>query len=313
MAFEKHIGNYLLPPGIEIFERGWLSANNVFLFGEEDVSLVDSGYCAHQQMTVGLVTNAIAQHGLKALNKVVNTHLHSDHCGGNAALSEVFDCEIWIPQAEAIAVQDWDQNLLSFEQLGQECPRFSHQALLVPGKEILLGSYRWQILAAPGHDNHSVMLYQEQHQILISADALWEEGFGVIFPELWGEGGFEEVAQTLELIEGLPVALVIPGHGKPFTDVRKSIETAKSRLDYLSSDADRNARHGAKVLLKYKLLEWRRRELAEANQWIAGTPALDGIRKQLNVSVEDFQVWLVGALVKSKAAVIESGFLINQD
>ena len=313
MAFEKHIGNYLLPPGIEIFERGWLSANNVLLFGEEDVSLVDSGYCAHQQMTVGLVTNAIAQHGLKVLNKVVNTHLHSDHCGGNAALSEVFDCEIWIPQAEAIAVQDWDQNLLSFEQLGQECPRFSHQALLVPGKEILLGSYRWQILAAPGHDNHSVMLYQEQHQILISADALWEEGFGVIFPELWGEGGFEEVAQTLELIEGLPVALVIPGHGKPFTDVRKSIETAKSRLDYLSSDADRNARHGAKVLLKYKLLEWRRRELAEANQWIAGTPALDGIRKQLNVSVEDFQVWLVGALVKSKAAVIESGFLINQD
>ena len=313
MAFEKRIGNYLLPPGIEIFERGWLSANNVFLFGEEDVSLVDSGYCAHQQMTVGLVTNAIAQRGLKALNKVVNTHLHSDHCGGNAALSEVFDCEIWIPQAEAIAVQDWDQNLLSFEQLGQECPRFSHQALLVPGKEILLGSYRWQILAAPGHDNHSVMLYQEQHQILISADALWEEGFGVIFPELWGEGGFEEVAQTLELIEGLPVALVIPGHGKPFTDVRKSIETAKSRLDYLSSDADRNARHGAKVLLKYKLLEWRRRELAEANQWIAGTPALDGIRKQLNMSVEDFQVWLVGALVKSKAAVIESGFLINQD
>lgn len=313
MAFEKRIGNYLLPPGIEIFERGWLSANNVFLFGEEDVSLVDSGYCAHQQMTVGLVTNAIAQRGLKALNKVVNTHLHSDHCGGNAALSEVFDCEIWIPQAEAIAVQDWDQNLLSFEQLGQECPRFSHQALLVPGKEILLGSYRWQILAAPGHDNHSVMLYQEQHQILISADALWEEGFGVIFPELWGEGGFEEVAQTLELIEGLPVALVIPGHGKPFTDVRKSIETAKSRLDYLSSDADRNARHGAKVLLKYKLLEWRRRELAEANQWIAGTPALDGIRKQLNMSVEDFQVWLVGALVKSKAAVTESGFLINQD
>ena len=313
MAFEKHIGNYLLPPGIEIFERGWLSANNVLLFGEEDVSLVDSGYCAHQQMTVGLVTNAIAQHGLKVLNKVVNTHLHSDHCGGNAALSEVFDCEIWIPQAEAIAVQDWDQNLLSFEQLGQECPRFSHQALLVPGKEILLGSYRWQILAAPGHDNHSVMLYQEQHQILISADALWEEGFGVIFPELWGEGGFEEVAQTLELIEGLPVALVIPGHGKPFTDIRKSIETAKSRLDYLSSDADRNARHGAKVLLKYKLLEWRRRELAEANQWIAGTPALDGIRKQLNVSVEDFQVWLVGALVKSKAAVTESGFLINQD
>jgi len=310
---EKRIGNYLLPPGIDIFERGWLSANNIFLFGKDDISLVDTGYCAHQQMTVDLVISALKQHGLKTLNKVVNTHLHSDHCGGNAALSGRFDCEIWIPEAEAIAVQNWDESLLSFQQLGQECPRFNHHALLVPGEEIILGPYRWQILAAPGHDNHSIMLYQEQYQILISADALWEEGFGVIFPELWGDGGFEEVAQTLELIEGLQVALVIPGHGKPFTDVKKSIETAKSRLDYLSSDADRNARHGAKVLLKYKLLEWRNQELAKVNQWISGTPAMESIRQQMNLGAEEFQGWLVQALVKSKVATIEKDHLVNLD
>ena len=183
----------------------------------------------------------------------------------------------------------------------------------MPGEEIVLGRYRWQILAGPGHDNHSIMLYQEQHQILISADALWEEGFGVIFPELWGEAGFAEVAQTLELIERIPVALVIPGHGRPFTDVKKSIEIAKSRLDYLSSDVDRNARHGAKVLLKYKLLEWRRREMKAVHQWIGATPVLENIRKQLNMTVEDFQGWLPQALVKSKAAVIEQDHLVNLD
>ncbi|MBU3602522.1 MBL fold metallo-hydrolase [Polynucleobacter sp. AM-25C3] len=307
----KQIGSYLLPPGIDIFERGWLSANNIFLYGDADVSLVDSGYCSHQELTVDLVSNALKQNGLKSLSKVVNTHLHSDHCGGNAALSKKLDCEIWIPEAEAIAVQGWDNNLLSFEQLGQDCPRFSHQGLLVPGEEILLGRYRWQILSGPGHDNHSIMLYQEQHQILISADALWEEGFGVIFPELWGEGGFEEVAQTLELIEGLPVALVIPGHGKPFTDVKKSIEIAKSRLDYLSSDADRNARHGAKVLLKYKLLEWRSQDLNAVQEWITRTPVLENIRKQLNMTIEELQEWLPQALVKSRAATLERGRLIN--
>ncbi|OZA72906.1 MAG: MBL fold metallo-hydrolase [Polynucleobacter sp. 39-46-10] len=264
-------------------------------------------------MTVDLVSNALKQHNSSSLNKLVNTHLHSDHCGGNAALSQEFDCDIWIPEAEAIAVQDWDENLLSFQQLGQECPRFTHRDLLVPGKEINLGPYRWQILAAPGHDNHSVMLYQEQHQILISADALWEEGFGVIFPELWGESGFEGVAQTLELIEELPVALVIPGHGKPFTDVKKSIATAKSRLDYLSGDTDRNARHGAKVLLKYKLLEWRSKEMSAVKSWIAGTPALESIRKQMNLCSEDFEGWLIQALVKSKAAIIEKDCLVNLD
>jgi hypothetical protein len=30
--------------------------------------------------------------------------------------------------------------------------------------------------------------------LLLSADALWENGFGVIFPELDGESGFAEAA-----------------------------------------------------------------------------------------------------------------------
>lgn len=302
---------YLLPPGIEVFERGWLSANNIFHFGDNDVSLVDSGYHAHHDLTLSLVHHALEKYHLKTLNKVVNTHLHSDHCGGNAALVKAFDCEVHIPAAEAVAVKDWDQALLSYENLGQECPQFGYQGLLTPGQEILLGRYPWQILAAPGHDPHSVMLYQADHRILISADALWEEGFGVIFPELWGEAGFEEVAQTLDLIETLPVDIVIPGHGKPFKDVAKSLASARSRLDYLASDPDRNARHGAKVLLKYRLLEWRIREMALVSDWIEKTPALISAAKILNISMDEFTQWLPRALVKSGAAKVEGSHLVD--
>ena len=301
----------LLPPGIEVFERGWLSANNIFHFSGEDVSLVDSGYCAHQDLTVDLVRNALKKHSLPGLNKVVNTHLHSDHCGGNAALAKSFDCQIYIPEAEDFAVKDWNEDLLSYQNLGQECPRFAHQGVLIPGQEILLGRYLWQILAAPGHDPKSVMLYQAEHRILISADALWEEGFGVIFPELWGEPGFEEVAQTLDLIESLPLSLVIPGHGKPFADVATSIATARSRLDYLASDPDRNTRHGAKVLLKYKLIEWRAKEIPLVNNWIADTPALQSAAQQLNMEMPEFVRWLAQALVKSGAAKLEANFLVD--
>jgi glyoxylase-like metal-dependent hydrolase (beta-lactamase superfamily II) len=302
---------HLLPPGIEVFERGWLSANNIFHYGEEDVSLVDSGYYAHQNLTLDLLANALKKHHLPRLNKLVNTHLHSDHCGGNAALAKAFNCEVLIPSAEELAVKSWDSTLLSYDNLGQECPQFSHHGVLVPGEEILLGRYFWKILAAPGHDPHSIMLYQADHRILISADALWEEGFGVIFPELWGEPGFEEVAQTLDLIEALPVALVIPGHGAPFVDVKKSIDTARSRLDYLASDPDRNARHGAKVLLKYRLLEWRNRDISEVNDWIKNTPALISAAKLLNMSMDEFTQWLPKALVKSGAAKLEGETLVD--
>ena len=302
---------HLLPPGIEVFERGWLSANNIFHFGDQDVSLVDSGYCAHQNLTINLIKASLQKHRLLKLNKVVNTHLHSDHCGGNAALMNSFNCEVFIPAAEELAVKNWDSTLLSYDNLGQECPRFVHHGLLIPGKNILLGRYLWKILAAPGHDPHSVMLYQADHRILISADALWEEGFGVIFPELWGEAGFEEVAQTLDLIETLPVDLVIPGHGSPFVDVRKSIATARSRLDYLASDPDRNARHGAKVLLKYRLLEWRSRDIQQVNDWISSTPALISAAKLLNMNMDEFIQWLPKSLVKSGAAKLEGETLID--
>jgi hypothetical protein len=37
---------------------------------------------------------------------------------------------------------------------------------------------------APGHHPYSYILFCEKHGILLSADALWEKGFGVIFPAL---------------------------------------------------------------------------------------------------------------------------------
>ena len=305
----------LLPPGIEVFERGWLSANNIFHFGDDevsDVTLVDSGYCAHASLTVDLVRNALKRHALPSLNKIVNTHLHSDHCGGNATLSKAFNCDILIPVAEDWPVANWNENQLSYQNLGQECPRFTHQGLLVPGQEVLLGRYLWQILSAPGHDPHSIMLYQAEHGILISADALWEDGFGVIFPELWGEPGFEEVAQTLDLIESLPINIVIPGHGSLFTDLTGSLATARSRLDYLASDPERNARHGAKVLLKYKLIEWRTQDIGLVNHWIANTPAMNSAAKQLHMDLEEFVKWLPQTLVKSGAAKLEENRLIDQ-
>jgi hypothetical protein len=60
-------------------------------------------------------------------------------------------------------------------------------------------------------------------------------------------------------------------------------------------------------------LEWRSREIKAVHQWISTTPVLENIRKQLNMTVEDFQEWLLQALVKSNAAVIEQDCLINLD
>jgi hypothetical protein len=92
---------------------------------------------------------------------------------------------------------------------------------------------------------------------------LWRNGFGIIFPELDGESGFEEARATLELIRSLDVRTVIPGHGAPFSEVGDALEKAFSRLDYLQADPLRNAHNGIKVLVKFLLLERGRIALAD--------------------------------------------------
>jgi glyoxylase-like metal-dependent hydrolase (beta-lactamase superfamily II) len=307
------MSNSALPEGIKVLERGWLSANNIFLWSQDDVSIVDTGYVAHQEQTLALIKNLLKAKGLSKLDKIVNTHLHSDHCGGNAILVKDFRSDIYVPAKEVSAVNNWDDNLLSFKNLGQNCPAFKCQYSLEPGKRILLGAYMWEILAAPGHDPHSIILYQEDHQLLISADALWEDGFGAIFPELEGDDAFEEVAKTLDLIEQLKIKLVIPGHGSLFTDVKTSISKARSRLDYLATDKARNARHAAKVLLKFRLLEWQSLELSLVHAWIKETPLMKAIARELNQPIDQLADWLPQALIKAGGAKINQNTLINQD
>ena len=302
-----------LPEGIKVFERGWLSANNIFFWSKDDISIVDTGYVAHQEQTLALVKNLLKAEGLSKLDKIVNTHLHSDHCGGNAILVKNFQSNVYVPASEVSTVNGWNENLLSFRNLGQDCPAFKCQYSLEPGKQILLGTHMWEILAAPGHDPHSIVLYQEDYQLLISADALWEDGFGAIFPELEGEDGFEEVAKTLDLIEQVKIKLVIPGHGKLFTDVKTSIARARSRLDYLATDKARNARHAAKVLLKFRLLEWQSIELNLVHEWIKETPLMKAIAKELNQSIDQLTDWLPLALIKAGGAKINQNTLINLD
>ena len=243
-----------LEPDFTVFERGWLSSNNILLHGADGqgATLIDSSHCLHAAQTVALVRNAL-QPG-QSLARVINTHLHSDHCGGNAALVREFAAEVLIPPGDADAVASWDEDRLSFRLTNQRIERFAFDTLLRPGHSFTAGSRTWQAHAAPGHDPHSLVLFDAAQGVLISADALWENGFGVVFPELDGMGGFDEVAATLDLIESLDAQTVIPGHGTPFTDVASALLRARSRLAAFRADPRRHARHGIKALAKYHLL-----------------------------------------------------------
>jgi glyoxylase-like metal-dependent hydrolase (beta-lactamase superfamily II) len=259
-----------LPAGVTVLERGWLSSNSIVHIGGEQCALIDSGYCTHSEQTLLLVDSALQG---RSLDLLLNTHLHSDHVGGNAALQARYPTvQTLIPPGHAQYVATWDAEKLTYKPTGQNCPQFRFDATLQPGTDVRLGDLAWQVHAAPGHDAHSVILFEPISRTLVSADALWERGFGVVFPNLDGDDAFHEVAQTLDVIEALKPACVIPGHGSPFSDVTGALARARQRLDGFVSDPARHLQHAAKVLLKFKLLELQSVSLPGLLAWAQATP-----------------------------------------
>jgi glyoxylase-like metal-dependent hydrolase (beta-lactamase superfamily II) len=300
-----------LPAGVVVLERGWLSSNNVVLLGRDVAAVVDTGYWSHSAQSLALISHACKG---RPLALVVNTHLHSDHCGGNAALQARFPgLRTLIPAGMASAVRDWDEVALTYAPTGQHCPRFSHDGVLSPGAVLRLGECEWEVHAAPGHDPHSVILFEPESRALLSADALWENGFGVVFPELEGVHAFDEVASTLDLVERLRPRVVIPGHGGVFTDVEGALARARSRLAAYVANPRRHAAHAAKVLLKFKLLEWEQVRHDECMRWARGTPYFGMVHAQFEPGVA-FVAWLEGLLAdleRAGALRWRGGFLVN--
>jgi len=301
--------------GLTVLQRGWLSSNNILIHaaeGEPGAVLVDSSHVNHAEQTLALLRHALQG---QRLDRVLNTHLHSDHCGGNAAVQRAFGAPVWVPPGQAQAVRQWDAGLLSYEATGQRCERFQIAGTLQPGSEFVAGGRPWQVLAAPGHDPHSVMLFDPSHGLLISADALWEHGFGVVFPEIEGEPGFDDVGAVLDVIERLPVRLVVPGHGAPFSDVAAALARSRSRLQGFQQEPARHARHALKVLIKYHLMEEREQHLDELLQWAEGTPMLGQLwNRHGRAGGGSARAWCEGAvrdLVKAGVVDVREGVVVD--
>ena len=298
-----------LPPQIQVLERGWLSSNNILIDDGGSCALIDSGYHAHAEQTLLLL-----QHTLdgKPLARLINTHCHSDHMGGNAAVQRRYGCRTSIPVGEALAIAAWDDTALMLGYTGQSAERFGYDDTIAPGDRLRLGGLEWEALAAPGHDPHALMFYAPAARILISGDALWENGFGLIFQELFGQpGGFADTRATLETISRLDIASVIPGHGAPFGGVERALETAFQRLDAYERDPAKLARHALKVMLSFLLMIQRRLALETLPQFLAAKPIFSDVnRRFLRLPETELCAYLVRDLERAGALKLEDGWVV---
>jgi glyoxylase-like metal-dependent hydrolase (beta-lactamase superfamily II) len=258
--------------GAQFHVRGWLSANCiVFAHAQAESSvIVDTGYASHAALTVGLAESSL---GGRALDRIINTHLHSDHCGGNAALQAChMGVRTAVPSGYQHALEPWDPERLSYRETGQRCESFTVDEYIAPGGSILLGTRQWEVHAAGGHDPDALMFFEPIQRVLISGDALWEHRLAIIFPELTGTDGFGAAGQTLDRIERLAPRLVLPGHGEGFTCVTAALAQSRRRLNAMAAAPSRHRDHAARALAMFHMLEVRQEAEETFLDWMTVTP-----------------------------------------
>jgi glyoxylase-like metal-dependent hydrolase (beta-lactamase superfamily II) len=265
-----------------VFERGWLSSNGVLFYDAPgQYTLVDSGSAAHVSQTLALVDEAV---GSGRLVRIVNTHLHSDHCGGNAALQARWHCDVYVPEWSEHDVEHWCPSGLSYAYTGQHCERFVARGVVKAGETVTLGGNPWRSIGAPGHDHKALMFFHPATRLLLAGDALWQERLAVVFPELARETGFAEVAATLDCIEALQAAWVVPGHGPPFSKIAVAVEASRRRLRHFMISPSAHAQYSARSLVMFHLLQHRTVAVHELADHIASTPVFQDIASLLETT-----------------------------
>ena len=299
-----------LPSQMHVFVRDWLSSNIVVLRSDRGSVVIDSGYGKHAPLTLALVASRMGLNGAP-LARLVNTHCHSDHIGGNAALYRAYRCPIAVPASEMPLIDAWDERALLLAHAGQHAERFSPDEALEAGATYTWGDLEWRALAAPGHDMAALVFFNDEHRILISGDALWENGYGIVMPPQVDEEALPATRATLEAIACLDARWVIPGHGEPFGDVPAALERAFRRTSAFESDSQRMARHVLKVLLMFSLLERERVPLASLSAYVERVPIYGEFNERyFGVPAAELADQLVRDLVRAGAARIDEADVV---
>ena len=294
---------------MRVIVRGWLNCNQVVLRAPGDNVLIDSGYCTHRERTLELLAGPAGLEN-EPLERLINTHCHSDHMGGNAAVASAHGCRITIPAGEVKHVVPWTPQSVWMETFDQKADPFHFDDTIAPGDTFEGGGLEWQAHAAPGHDMDALVFFEPRHRILVSGDALWENGMGFVWPEEGANPFIDAARETLSLIERLDPAIVIPGHGAPLADVRSALHQSRSRLDAFAKDPARNARHVIKAVFVFALLERDGMPIAEVAPYVERVPCYRTMAGRfLGEDGRGVAEWLIPDLERAGAVRIHGGML----
>ncbi len=211
---------YLIGSGQSGFDLTNLYDCNIYLFDAGESCVVfdaGAGLEADQIRTI-CEQNGIARERVQHL---FLTHAHSDHAGGAAALTELFDLQLYAGPETARIVATGDEAAVSVpvaRQSGMYPADYEYRACPVDqtvqaGRPIQIGQLTIEPLATPGHsdDHHSYLVSGiNDKRYLVAGDAIFFGGKIVL--QNTHDCSVPLSIATIRYLRTLDFDALLPGH-----------------------------------------------------------------------------------------------------
>lgn len=229
---------------------------NCYYIEDSTPTLIDCGINSHEAFE-GI--RAAVEHvggSLSRVRRILLTHGHADHMGSAGRIARISGAQVFMHPWDRIAVhEDGEQNEaardcfrqffaeggvneetagglveLIFERLRNLAAPLEDPTGLQGGEIFSFDDFELRAIHTPGHSPGSVCFFNESDGILFSGDSLIEEIIAnpAMEPKNLSQTspyrGLAAYEASLDVIEGLPVKQVLPGHGPPLSDHGARVE-----------------------------------------------------------------------------------------
>jgi glyoxylase-like metal-dependent hydrolase (beta-lactamase superfamily II) len=154
----------------------------------------------------------------RTIRQIVNTHHHEDHIGNNAEIQKRFQVPIYVHQGALAYLENPRLNHLRlYQQLVWDWPQRSQGTVIC--SQIKAGSYRFEVIHAPGHTDDHICLYEPDQKWLFTGDLFC----GTNFIYLRQDENYLQILETLKKLSVLAVNTV-------FCNLKGAVSNGKEAL-----------------------------------------------------------------------------------
>jgi uncharacterized sulfatase len=197
-------------------------ANSSFIITDNSVIVIDTGssvlYAEQMKKEIEKITN-------KPIRYVINTHQHPDHFLGNNAFK---DAKIYASKFTANEISQngelYIENLAQLLRTATNTTEIKAPNQILKSTELVLDSYKLNILFLDGHTKSDIVIYDGNTKILYPSDLVFNNR-ALATPH----ADMAKWVSALKKLEKINYNIAVPGHGVAFS----SKEPIKENIEYL--------------------------------------------------------------------------------